>query len=780
MKISPIEHKFRSVFSLKPLIDFWNRTIAASDDGWRPLVEGVRAKLALAPELHSPVQDLSILKPHADLLKTLMSALFPIAYWDKEALGALVPYTLEPVLVSPTFERLFLNEDGEFRGRLNTDPQDFLRARLMRCSLLILQRCYGIEKEVDFPLLRVVTDPDTGLDRYFKIKPDFRFVDVHTIGPLKELTDQERTTIMERLTEPDIILQILPPENFELQGFCVVHGVEVTTSEVMSALERDLIARDSFISTEGFSRLQERLRTLLRRPELYAGLAAIQNDQIYMLNKGCEMAGACIFSGSRHVAVEEFKGSVFDRAVTNRQILTIRDILEEPNRTKVEEEIIQYGVRSMLIAPLFYQGELIGTLDMGSPYPGDFGPGEAMTLNQILPLFAVALRRSLDDLNNNVERIIKEQCTAVHPSVEWRFRKAVLRHLEESVGGRHSELEPIVFRDVFALYGASDIRGSSEARNGAIQADITDHLGLARNVVNLAQSVKPLHILNELTYRIDRNLDMIQKGLNTGDEVSVLNFLRGELEPLFPLLREYGSGVSDAVGAYIEAMDSNLGTVYRRRRDFERSVSALNQRISGYLDREEAEAQVIFPHYFNKHQTDGVDYLIYLGSSMVENGAFNELYVRNLRLWQLVIACGIAWHVESLKRPDAVSLDATHLILVNCSPVSIRFRFDEKRFDVDGAYDIAHEIIRSRIDKAMVKGRDERLTQPGQIAIVYSRPDEFQEMSRHINFLQNQGYLRNDVEPLELDDLPGVQGLKALRVGVNIESAALAEVAGRS
>ena len=67
-----------------------------------------------------------------------------------------------------------------FGGRLHTDPQDFLRARLMRCCLLILRKCYGIEKEIDFPLLRVITDPDTGLDRYFKIKPDFRFVDVHT------------------------------------------------------------------------------------------------------------------------------------------------------------------------------------------------------------------------------------------------------------------------------------------------------------------------------------------------------------------------------------------------------------------------------------------------------------------------------------------------------------------------------------------------------------------------------------------------------------------------
>ena len=459
-----------------------------------------------------------------------------------------------------------------------------------------------------------------------------------------------------------------------------------------------------------------------------------------------------------------------------QQILTIGDILQEP-RTKVEEEIIRYGIRSMLIAPLFYQGQLIGTFDLGSPYPADLGPAEALIMKQLLPLFSVALQRSVDDLNNNVERIIKEQCTAVHPSVEWRFKKAVLRGLGRSAKRESLELEPIIFRDVFALYGASDVRGSSEARNRAIQADIADHLNLARDVVSSAQQIKPLHILNELTYRIDRNLDMIRNGLSTGDDVVVLNFLRNELEPLFPTIREYGHEVSESIETYVSAIDQNMGTVYRERRDFERSIASLNQRISSYLDRQEIEAQKMFPHYFNKHQTDGVDYLVYLGASMVENGDFNEVYVRNLRLWQLMVACGIAWHVENLKTAGNIPLDATHLILVNRSPVSIRFRFDEKRFDVDGAYDIAHEIIRSRIDKATVKGGAERLTQPGKIAIVYSRHDELQEMSRHVDFLINRGLLNDDIESLELNDLPGVQGLKALRVEVNQKSKALAEAA---
>lgn len=160
---------------------------------------------------------------------------------------------------------------------------------------------------------------------------------------------------------------------------------------------------------------------------------------------------------------------------------------------------------------------------------------------------------------------------------------------------------------------------------------------------------------------------------------------------------------------------------------------------------------------------------------MVENGLFDALYVRNLRLWQLTVACGIAWHSQDISPSIKAPLEATHLILVHHRPMSIRFRFDEKRFDVDGAYDVGHEIIRARIDKATVKKTNERMTQPSKIAIVYSRLNERQEMAHHINFLQHRGYLNDDLEFLELDDLPGAQGLLALRVGVKLDSDTLAK-----
>jgi hypothetical protein len=174
----------------------------------------------------------------------------------------------------------------------------------------------------------------------------------------------------------------------------------------------------------------------------------------------------------------------------------------------------------------------------------------------------------------------------------------------------------------------------------------------------------------------------------------------------------------------------------------------------------------MYPHYFERYQTDGVDYNIYVGGSLVETGGFDPLYLRNLRLWQLMTTCGIVWDLNDLKPTLPVSLDTAHLILVQSTSLAIRFREDEKQFDVDGAYNARYEIVKKRIDKAYVRGSSERLTQPGQIAIVYSQAREAVEYRRYLNYLLAVGYLEGDIEELEIEDLQGVSGLRALRVTV--------------
>jgi len=132
--------------------------------------------------------------------------------------------------------------------------------------------------------------------------------------------------------------------------------------------------------------------------------------------------------------------------------------------------------------------------------------------------------------------------------------------------------------------------------------------------------------------------------------------------------------------------------------------------------------------------------------------------------------CEVALRSERLRPELKMDLETTHLILIQNNELSIRFRYDEKKFDVDGTYNLRYEIMKKRIDKAIIKKSKERLTMPGKISIVYSQTSEALEYKRYFEYLKSKDYITGEVEELELENLQGVQGLKALRIKININS----------
>ena len=114
-------------------------------------------------------------------------------------------------------------------------------------------------------------------------------------------------------------------------------------------------------------------------------------------------------------------------------------------------------------------------------------------------------------------------------------------------------------------------------------------------------------------------------------------------------------------------------------------------------------------------------------------------------------------------------LRTTQLILSYSQQLSVTFRTEERKFDVDGTYNIRYEIVKKRIDKVRIKDTNERLTQPGKIAIVYSQAKDAAEYIEYIEFLQNKKLLIPGYEKYDLEELQGVSGLKALRVDVQFE-----------
>jgi hypothetical protein len=761
---------FAVELSLAPLVRFWTESFAEDRSAKGMVAAIIRHELEKAPELLEALDAATVTK-HRKLVDVLMAAVFPPALREQEYGAALVPFQLTPFYATPPVERL-LARDGRLQGRINLDEATLADIRRFFAYALVLHRVHGIALEVDYTLIFTVPDPETSLDRHFKVAFDWRFLDVIPLGAVPPLPGRVRERLEAGLVDPDVLREILPAGRFVIRGFTIFKAVDVTDQTVLSSLQRDLIDKESIVTAARFHGLQDKLRTLFRRPQLRVGLAAIDGDRVLVLDHRARLDHGCIFADSAHHRLEDFAGSVYERAIRDGAPLIIEDVGALPAPTCIEDQLVASGVRNLLVAPLVYQERLIGTLELGSPQPGDLNATHLPKLHDVLPLFSMTVQRSLAELNARVQAVIKEKCTAIHPAVEWRFRRAVLDAIERHGArgaGEPVELEPIVFPDVYPLYALTDVRGSSTLRARAIQADLLAQLTLARAVARSAHAARPMPALDELGYRIDKHAAQVETSLKSGDEVAVIAFLRGEVEARFAYLAALGADVAAAIETYRAALDPRLGTVYAERRRFEESVTQLAEAVSAYLELEQLAAQAMVPHFFEKQKTDGVDYQIYAGASLCEEGRCDALALRNLRLWQLMVTCGIARRAERLRDRLPIPLETAHLVLVQHAPLAIRFRFDEKRFDVDGAYDIRYEIVKKRIDKALVRGTGERATQPGRIAIVYTQPDEADEYRGYIEYLQHLGYLAPAVEDLELEELQGVRGLRALRVTVDVD-----------
>ena len=206
--------------------------------------------------------------------------------------------------------------------------------------------------------------------------------------------------------------------------------------------------------------------------------------------------------------------------------------------------------------------------------------------------------------------------------------------------------------------------------------------------------------------------------------------------------------------------------LYKHRKHYDDTITLVNKEMASLLDKEQANAQAMYPHYFERFKTDGVEHNMYIGESITKEESFNPIYLYNLRLWQLQVMCEMENAFYLMQSDFPVRLDVASMILVFNQPLSISFRMDEKQFDVDGTYNARYEIVKKRVDKAYIKGTKERLTQKGKLSIVYSQKQDEVEYLRYVKFLQSKKYLGDEVEILELQDLQAVTGLRAIRVNI--------------
>ncbi|RLB87855.1 MAG: hypothetical protein DRH26_14750, partial [Deltaproteobacteria bacterium] len=300
-KITPSQ-PFNTFVSLDPLLDFWKKTLVPECTHMQSMFRELTEKIRHIPELQGPIEDIGILHNYQDIMKPLMSPVFPAASFNRDIMGALTPCTLEPFFVTPEFRRLFLDKDNFIKAALERNNTVQTSKKLLKTYFLILERIYGFNcQRLENVDIKIVPDEKNGLARYFGVTADFQFVRIRPLGSPRELSDHDRDEITNNLMDMDILAKHIDLAQFEFTGFAIVRALDVTQSEVISALERDLIDQHAIFSADGIKHLESRLQVLFQRPELAVGIGALQGDQVMIIKNDCNSNINCLFSNSHHI-----------------------------------------------------------------------------------------------------------------------------------------------------------------------------------------------------------------------------------------------------------------------------------------------------------------------------------------------------------------------------------------------------------------------------------------------------------------------------------------------
>ncbi len=768
--ILPFEHgEIQGFLDFNPLYEKWDELVKA--DGNDSLYyKDLKERLQTFPDLLKSPVNMDDLKNDRNQLgfSLLMSSLFPMSGQEKTRVyGISAPFVFDSVYATEAYKSYFMKPDGTMRIPENLDLKQMATTKLLHVYSLILEQTYGIKLNPIRPFIYKAESED-GLAKFFQITINTDFVKVVPKSSLPEYDPDSELCTKTSLNQFDLEqwMKWLPIENFEFHGFAIMEAQDVTQSQSMAVLNEALLRQEEIGPKEFMSLVDQSVKGLLDRPDIYVGLAFLQKINGKLILSVNRLAHSHIIRFLCETLGEDSFDSISEFISKIQEPVFLNDLTGDNLEYKLLREVGTMGIQEVILYPLKHKGRTLGLLEVCSPSRESFDPSMMNSLDYLAPSLSMGLDRQAEGLEKRIDTIIKRNFTAIHPVVGWKFEDIALDYALSQDKGETPEIKPIVFKDVYPLYAAVDIRNSSTERNRAIQDDILAQLELGKSILEKAKELVFLPLLDRLIEKAETFMERINLIMVSDEEVKVTSFFSQELEPTFRHLADLNKDLKKPVDDYFNKIDPTLNVISTSRTKFEKSLEYISNSVTRYLETQEETIQKVFPHYFEKFKTDGVEYNMYIGQSLVNKQKFDPLYLKNLRLWQIQSMIDIIHLMESEKENLEVDLDTTQLILSHSSPISISFRLDERKFDVEGAYNIRYEVIKKRIDKARILKTGERLTQPRKIAIVYSHSKEAAEYLDYISYFQHKGLLAPEIEEVELEEMQGVYGLKALRVSV--------------
>jgi len=762
--------KGEGYISFKKFAEFLEEKVQQSDTLRAKFYRFVLKHFKKNPELFSPIKA-DRLEKYTYLFDLLEGIILPNLANEKElALALSTPVTGEFFFTTEAFYNLIQLKLAKSEVLKSGEEEALLLYRRTKGQYtLVLERFYNFQPFIKEEMIHVWTDKETQLTRYFNIDIDNRFVEVtHTGSNLPTINVAQVQQQLANAASFEALEKVLPLSEFCFTGFSIVTATDITPRYALHKMRSAIIRHVPGEYDKTYKTIIQLLEQLCGRQNVTFGLLPFLklNERLVSYYGNYEHSIMINMSKTMKMPEESFLGWI-NAYFKNPQTIIKKECSDENKKPyELLNAFLQMGFNGYALLPVFYNNEVVGVLEAGVR---DAALLDETLLNRIdpaIPILGQLMYQSQTEFTANITSVIRTHFTSIQPSVVWKFNEVAWDYIKNQGRDSMNKMEEIRFEQVYPLYGAVDIRNSTIERNNALRKDMRYYFLLVKNVLNQL-NVSNKNIVAELTGEADNFLKQTET-LFTGNEESVLDAFIKRLNLYLNEVEASESHNKNIIKKYFKEIDPKNGRVYSNSRILENSMQYVNYIIGGHLEKMHEDLLNKYPVYFEKIRTDGIEYDIYLGQSISPKQPYKKSYLNELRLMQLKNMAAITKLVHLSARSLPVPLQTTQLIYVNASPLDITFRMDEKRFDAEGGYNIRYHIVKKRIDKVHITDTGERLAQPGKLAIIYTRPEHEKEYLNYIREMQEH-VLKQNIELLELEELQGVSGLKAIRVEVNLD-----------
>lgn len=715
-------------------------------------------------ELRDGFQDLSLLEKHEDLIRLLLSDLFPTGLTRNEIKAASIPLSNVTFNYTERFQNILKDAGTDFQIEFR-DISD--NEYYVFCCCLILQIHYSINIKSTLPLYYDIPNKQ-GIVKHYKITINSDFSDVYPADESKIPSEDIVDMLLENLDDVNLWKKYFPSQSWILKGFTIITLIDCTSEVALSDLKTSLIKidpenlypdknlKDIFKSYFDISELNFGLMLFNKKTQKLENLPLYEN---FFTNH--------ILDFWINTFDEEVRRTTFENINYNSKPVIISNVskLDADVKKLPSFEILERNkINSFMVIPIMKDNQLIAIMEFTSSLANSLNGLKMKKLEAVIDMVIFSLHRFTYEKNNQIEAIIQREYTTINNSVIWKFRNEAEKFFNAHLSKKTYTLKEISFQKLTPLYSFSDIRSSSEKRYHLMLEDLLQQkncLADLFSMINDGDAEKYMLALDifgkEIAHEIKADTEQRFQRLLRED---IHPYLQGKLEV------KYDENVKLRIIDYFSKILSQNNLFYSNRKKLDDSIMLLNRNLADVLDQRQEIAQEIFPHYYERFKSDGVDHNLFIGQSIAPELPYSNKIVHQLRYWQLKTVCMMEIEFKKFRNTLAIDLEIASLIFVYNEKIDIRFRMDEKRFDIDGAYNSNYEVIKKRLDKAHIKDSDERITSPGKITIVYFGLENQKEYLQYISNLQKENILQNDVEFLRVEDLQGISGLLALRVSL--------------